>query len=106
MHRFFFVVIFMSTLSGTVNAATESDYDKTTTYAVLLGRAAGCGLDTSYPTKRVGSWIDRTFKGNDRAFQTIIVAEGMKHNAKEQAAGRSPDTCAAVKRAFNNTRWP
>lgn len=43
------------------NAASDTDIDRMTSYAVILGRAAGCGINTDKESRRVGKWMDRVF---------------------------------------------
>ena len=86
--------------------ASDSDIDKLTTYAVILGRAVACGIDTSNATSRVGAWMDRTFLKNEKATYLVIMVEGMQYHAEQQRAGKSPDTCDAVRRSFAKIAWP
>ena len=89
-------------------AATDKDVDRMTTYAVLLGRGMGCGLDVSNAANRVGSWMDRTFPPGSReqAIYFPIFMEGMKYHADMQKSGKSPDSCNSVKNVFVKTKWP
>ena len=91
----------------TVYAADQSDIDKMTTFAVLLGRAIGCGMDVSYQMKKVGQWMDTSFPPGSEDQQTYlpIFMEGVKYHADMQHRGESPDSCAAVQRSINNTNW-
>lgn len=89
-------------------AAQEEDIDKLTTYAVLLGRASACNIDVTGPAKQVGAWLDRTFPrgSEDQQIYLPIFMAGMTHHAKEQKNGKSPDTCADLKRTISKTPWP
>jgi hypothetical protein len=42
-------------------AASKADLERMNNMALLLGRAAGCGLDTDRATRVVGAWFDQTF---------------------------------------------
>lgn len=85
---------------------TDEDIDKATTYAAMIGRAAGCGIKTENEVRRVGAWLDRTFSGDMRTMQLLIFMEGMKLNAQQQAEGKTGDTCATVRRVFEEIDWP
>ena len=90
----------------TVHAVTDSDVDALTTYAVLLGRASACGIDTNYESGRVGSWMDRNFTGREKSVYLRIFMEGMYRHAKLQSEGKSPDTCSDVRRTIQNMPLP
>ncbi|GAU08879.1 hypothetical protein [Desulfoplanes formicivorans] len=82
--------------------------DKLTTYAVILGRASGCGIDTQYESHRVGKWIDRQFPPGSAEHKTYlsIYISGTAFHAREQAMGNSPDTCQEVSRALARIHLP
>lgn len=90
------------------SAATEAEIDHMTTYAVILGRATGCGIDVTSESARVGKWMDRVFPPGSRDQQIYlpIFIQGMSHHAREQAAGRSPDSCAEMRRQVRTFPWP
>ena len=90
------------------NAASSSDIDKLTTYAVILGRATACGINTKEASSKVGAWMDRTFPpgSSDQMTYLPILMSGMQYNAQQQASGNSPDSCSAVLRAFNAMHLP
>jgi hypothetical protein len=50
------------TIALPVYAASEKDIDKMTTFAVILGRAIGCGIDTAQASEAVGAWLDKSFR--------------------------------------------
>ena len=87
------------------NAYGAEDVDRLTSYAVMIGRAMGCGSTPTFEAGRVGGWIVRTFQRDHQHFQQIFHA-GIKHHAEWQIAGNSPDSCSTVKREFRNTNWP
>ena len=89
-----------------VRAADAGDVDKLTTYAVILGRGAGCGFSVSKEMRQVGRWIDRTFVGREKNTYLKIFMAGVEQNAEQQAAGKSPDSCASVRKTIDNTVWP
>lgn len=95
------------TLALPVYAASEKDIDKMTTFAVILGLAIGCGIDTAQASKAAGSWFDRRFPPGSKDQKTYlpIFTEGIKMHAQNQASGRSPDTCADVSRQFKLMKW-
>jgi len=89
-------------------AASKADIDKLTSYAVVLGRAIGCRIDTDYEMERVGAWIDKKFPpgSSDQKTYLPIFIDGVKHHAKQQRNGNSPDSCSQVRRTFNKMQWP
>ena len=89
-------------------AASDSDIDKLTTYAVILGRAIGCGIKTEYESRRVGAWMDKTFPpgSSDQKTYLPIFIQGLQYHAKQQSTGNSPDSCSQVRKTFNNMPWP
>ncbi len=88
--------------------ASNNDVDKLTTYAVMLGRALACGVNTKTAASKVGYWMDRVFPpgSEDQITYLPIFLEGIKHNAEQQSSGNSPDSCSDVKRSFNAIQWP
>ena len=90
------------------NAATDVQIDHMTSYAVVFGRATGCGIDVSSESARVGKWLDRVFPpgSKDQQIYLPIFVSGMTHHAREQAAGRSPDSCAEMRRQVRTFTWP
>lgn len=87
---------------------SDRDIDKLTTYAVILGRAIGCGISTEYESKRVGQWLDSKLPPGSAKQKTYlpIFVSGVQYHAEQQASGKSPDTCSQVRRTFNNMVWP
>lgn len=88
------------------SATTDANVDRMTTYAVLLGRAVGCGLDTEAASRRVGAWMDDTFNVEQRKVYLPIFIFGMTQQAEAQRAGRSPDSCSQVRQQFARVNWP
>jgi hypothetical protein len=97
-----------SGLSEVQSSSTEQNIEKMTTYAVILGRAVGCGVDVSEESRMVGVWLDRVFPpgSKDQQIYLPIFASGMKHHAEQQSRGNSPDSCSSVRREFNLINWP
>lgn len=89
-------------------AARVENVDRMTSYAALIGRGSGCGLDMSSKAGRVGDWLDRTVQPGSPDHQTLMMVfmEGSRMEAQAQASGRSPDTCDVVRRAVRNHPWP
>lgn len=94
--------------SGAASAASSADIDRLTTYAVVLGRAVGCQIDATNAYSRVGRWMDRAFPpgSEDQKTYLPVFIVGVKHNAEQQAAGRSPDSCSSVRRTLDGFPWP
>lgn len=88
-------------------AASETDIDKLTTYATILGRAVACGNSIKAPMSRVGRWIDKKFPpdSNDQKIYLPIFMEGVRHHAKMQKDGKSPDNCSSVTQIFSTFPW-
>ncbi|MCQ8106478.1 hypothetical protein NP590_20440 [Methylomonas sp. SURF-2] len=94
---------------GSLDGQVSSfDIDKLTSYAVMLGRALGCGIDTKYASSKIGEWIDRVFPpgSNSQITYLPIFLSGIQHHAKQQVSGNSPDNCSAVTSAFNKMPLP
>lgn len=80
--------------------------DRLTTYAVIIGRALGCGLNPTQEGERVGAWIDRTWSGSEKGGYLAVFTQGVKQHRDLQLSGRSPDSCDDVRREFRTVRWP
>lgn len=82
--------------------------DRVSTYAVLIGRGAACGIDVSEPARRVGVWLDRVAPPGSAAQRTLLpmLTQQGQYHAQQQASGRSPDDCATVARAIARFQWP
>ncbi|WP_027176851.1 hypothetical protein [Desulfovibrio aminophilus] len=91
---------------GTAAAPSPDDVDRLTSYAVILGRAGGCGRDTTREAERVGRWIERRFPEESRAAYFAVVMTGMAREAEAQHRGERPDSCAEVLRVYDSTPWP
>ena len=106
--RFFVIGMFFFIQSQPALAASEADIDKLTTYATILGRAVACGNSIEAPMSRVGRWIDKKFPSgsNDQRIYLPIFMEGVRHHAKMQKDGESPDSCSSVTQTFSTFPWP
>jgi hypothetical protein len=82
--------------------------DRVTTYAVLIGRGAACGVNTKSYAGRVGAWVDRVAPPGTRAQQTLLtqLMQGSYYHAQQQSTGQSPDSCDVVARAVARFDWP
>lgn len=92
-------------------AARDLMYDhieKISTYAVLIGRGAACGVNTSAPAAKVGAWLDRVAPPGSKAQMTLLpmLMEQSHYHAQLQKNGQSPDDCATVARAIVSFPWP
>lgn len=101
-----FLMLSAPFLSKSSFAASPSDIDNLTTYAVLIGRGIGCGFNMRSEMRQVGAWIDRTFYGQEKSMYLKLFMAGVEHNASEQAAGRSPDSCSSLRGTLNRVDWP
>lgn len=86
----------------------RASIDRLTTYAVLLGRGVGCGIETGPQMARVGRWLDRVAPpgSSDQRIYLPMFMAGVQQNASNQAQGRSPDNCNTVARAISQHPWP
>lgn len=89
-------------------ATAASDLNKLSTYAVVLGRAVGCGIDVSEASRRVGSWVDVTYVPGtkEHASYTLAMAQGIANEAARQRSGKSPDSCSVVRAQTASMPWP
>ncbi|WP_165191653.1 hypothetical protein [Caulobacter soli] len=90
------------------DASMTSLIDRVTTYAVLVGRGAACGVDISGPSERVGAWMDRVAPPGSQAQLTLLpmFMQQSRYHASQQASGQSPDDCSTVQRAVQTYPWP
>lgn len=100
-----------SAIRQTRGGSGHMDYaaiDRLTTYAVLLGRGVGCGIDTRSPMAKVGGLLDRVAPpgSTDQQVYLPMFMAGVEQNARAQATGRSPDSCNTVARAIRQHPWP
>lgn len=92
---------------GAALSADPADVDRLTTYATLLGRAIGCGLQTDQASRDIGGWMDKKFapgSSDQRTYLPIFMA-GVQYHAEQQRNGKSSDTCTEVARVFRSTSW-
>lgn len=86
---------------------TSDSIDRMTTYAVVLGRAIGCGIDTQHQTTRVGLWFDKNFPlGPSKSNYMKIMMNGIQQHATLQKNGQSPDSCSSIRQKFQSFPWP
>lgn len=85
---------------------TASEIDRLTTYATLLGRAAACNVPSAAGAQRVGQWLERRVPAHQRQQWLGVMVGGMHRAAADQQQGRSPDSCAQVRRALAGVAWP
>jgi hypothetical protein len=94
-------------LAPVAKAASEADLQRMNNMALLLGRAAGCGLDTDRATGVIGAWFDQAFAPGsiDRKRYLPMFTREIRRHAKQQQSGNSPDSCADIAEAFRTMRW-
>ena len=97
-----------STQGSSSPGSMHDHIDRVSTYAVLIGRGAACGIDTRGPAGRVGAWLDRVAPPGSAAQQTLLpmLMQQSRHHAEQQSSGNSPDDCATVARAIRDHPWP
>jgi hypothetical protein len=88
-------------------AASKADLERMNNMALLLGRAAGCGLDTDRATGVIGAWFDQTFPPGsiDQKRYLPVFTREIRRHAEQQQSGKSPDSCADIAEAFHTMRW-
>lgn len=88
-------------------AASDADVDRMMNYAVFLGRASACGVDTHMQRLTIGKWLDKTFPpgSSDEKKYIPIFVSGLKYYEKQQAMGQSPDSCHNIVREARNMAW-
>jgi hypothetical protein len=88
-------------------AASETEVERLSSFALLLGRGIGCNLDTKRAARAISSWFERTFpadSGEQERYLPVFAGEVERH-ARQQRGGGSPDSCADVAHAFYTMRW-
>lgn len=97
-----------STKGMSAPGSMHDHIDRVSTYAVLIGRGAACGIDTRGPAGRVGAWLDRVAPPGSAAQQTLLpmLMQQSRYHAEQQASGNTPDDCATVARAIRGHPWP
>ena len=76
---------------------TDAQIDRMTTFATMIGRGIGCGLDVGSQTRSMGNWLNQNVRDNEtRRAYTAVVETAVQTAAVQQAGGQTPDTCAAV----------
>ena len=104
------ILVFMVSLFAPeqTQAATKADIDRMTSYAVIIGRATACGVDTENALRRVGAWMDRRFPpgSSDQKTYLPIFVKGVQYHAEQQAKGNNPDSCSQVRSTFRKMQWP
>lgn len=90
------------------DAGAGANMDRLTTWAVLIGRGQGCGIDTSLEISRVGAWLDQVAPpgSSDQQVMLPVFMATVTQNARAQLAGQSPDGCATVMREYQRHAWP
>jgi hypothetical protein len=88
-------------------AASAADLETMSSMALLLGRAAGCGLDTRRATGAIGAWLDQIFPPGSADHMRYLQAFGddVRRHARQQQQGDTPDSCADIAEAFNAMNW-
>ena len=88
-------------------SATEVELAKLHKYAVRIGRATGCELNTKNARASVDRWMNRTFK--DPAERTDLLktySETIKAEALAQSEAHTSDTCFDIRGALSVYEWP
>lgn len=93
--------------AGAAHAASEAQLDRLDRYALLLGRAIGCDLDTAQAENVISTWLDETFPPGSAEQQRYLprFIDSLRYHAREQHLGHSPDSCADIAQAFDDLYW-
>jgi hypothetical protein len=87
-------------------AASEAEFERMSSLALLLGRGIACNLDTKRASGVIGSWFDQTFPASAEQERYLpVFAQEVEQHARQQRSGGSPDSCADVAHAFYTMRW-
>lgn len=86
-------------------SATEGDIDKLTTYASIMGRAVGCGINTEKEMGKVGAWMDSAFDLESKPMFMLLFMQGVQMNAQTQMSGNSPDSCSDISKSYSKMSW-
>jgi hypothetical protein len=101
------VLLAGSGAAGTADAASQAQLDRLNGFALLLGRAIGCELDTARAQDVIGAWLDETFPPGSAEQQRYLprFVESLRFHAREQHLGHSPDSCSDIAHAFEDLYW-
>lgn len=86
----------------------SNDINKLTSYAVIIGRAIGCSINTDVAVNKVTSWLDKRFPPGsvDQKRYLPVFMGGIKYHVENQVNGNSPDNCSTVRREYGLMEWP
>lgn len=93
-----FTILTVFFCCSTSYAVSNENIDKLTTYAVIIGRATACGIDTKEFGDKVGKWFDKTFTRKEQAIYIKVFEIGIYHSAQVQSDGQSPDSCYTIQK--------
>ena len=92
---------------GMTHAASKAELDRLNGFALLLGRAIGCDLDTKQAQSVISAWLDETFPPGSAEQERYLprFVESLRFHAREQHLGNTPDSCADIAQAFDDLYW-
>ena len=90
----------------TAVAVPVSRSERVRSYAIVLGRAAGCGMDVEPYGAPVGRWISRTTSGVEESNLTVMFMGEVVAARDRQRARQTGLTCMQAIDAINETNWP
>lgn len=99
------MLVLVSVFCSQAYAISDSDMDKMTSYAVMIGRAGACKIDTTDAMGKIARW-SKTALGERDGYVLAIFAQGVDMAMKQQLNGSSPDSCYTVEKAFRTFPWP
>lgn len=98
---FLIIVLAVGVCAGNVHAVSEGEYQKASLYAFILGRASGCGVDTSEKGYGLIDWVKRTFPAgeHDGIISGILLISAEQQ--KLQKSGQTGESCSKIREIFN-----
>ena len=101
------LAVLISMIPAYAFSATEVELAKLHKYAVRIGRATGCELNTKNARASVDRWMNRTFKDPaERSELHKIYSETIKTEALAQREAHTSDTCFDIRGALSVYEWP
>ena len=87
---------------------TGGEWRRLRNYAVILGAASACGIDTRDEVQAVGRWMDRKFPPGTEGQGRFLMyfARIAENSARRMASGEAAWDCSHVANDIRRTRWP
>lgn len=72
----------------------------------ILGQADACGVDVTYESQYVSTWMFRRLSGRDMAEGLDTAREARQQGKIDQKGGKTGIGCSYIKKKVRNTDWP